>query len=98
LATFRQYGSREMQRSAPAVVSLVATSAIQFAESPGRDNRVDFASISANTELFEMYDYSTGTQGSLLGKIVSKSGFVASQWGDDGLFFKHQRMEDAAQD
>jgi hypothetical protein len=48
--------------------------------------------------MFQAFDYSNGSRGTYLGKIVLKTQFKASEWGDSGLFFKHQRIEDEAQD
>ena len=94
LATFTQTGEKEPMRLAPEVMELAPTAAIQTLESPARDTRLDALAIPAGTEMFEVYDWTNGNRGMRLGKIVTTSNFVASQWGDDGLFFKHQRIED----
>lgn len=92
---------------APRQVFLKAAEGIHFAESPARDFRGDFLTLSPGTVLLDVYartdekanDFDDFTSGKSteyeaksvrIGKIVLESNFVASAFGDDGLFFRHQ--------
>lgn len=59
-----------------------------------------FKKVEAGSVMFNVYAYEspihklTDPDGQLIGKIVSTSEFVTSQWGDKKLFFRHSRIED----
>jgi hypothetical protein len=54
---------------------------------PKRDVRKDLMKIPAGTTLFEVY-----ASNKIIGTIVLESNFIASQFGDDQLFFRHQSV------
>ena len=69
------------------------------AEAAPLDIRAAFHSIPTGTTLFEVYAevdpaYDGGEQmRHFIGKIVTVSPFVSSQFGDEKIFFKHRRFE-----
>ena len=50
--------------------------------------------------MFKVFAYSdpihklSGGRGDLIGRVIATSSFTTSLWGDQQLFFKHQRIED----
>ena len=95
VSRFNENGTRVEFPKAPLVVEFVPTSNVQFPSSPARDVRPDFFAIPAGTIVFEAFEVTTsGMRGAKIGRVVTKTKFVASKWGDDGLFFKHQTLED----
>lgn len=50
--------------------------------------------------LFKVFAYScplhklSGSRGELIGRVVATSKITTSLWGDQQLFYKHQRIED----
>ena len=94
VSKYKENGEQVLNSQAPEVAEFVPTASVQFSESE-HDARLDFLSIPAGTVVFEAYaKTSSGARGQRLGRVVTKTNFVASKWGDDGLFFKHQRLED----
>ena len=93
--------------SSPVQLFLVPTQ--KFSSSPARDIREDLMSLHTGEKLFSVYatktiDYMDGditaagnlrnlNNSELIGKIVLDSEFVASEFGDDQLFFRHQRFD-----
>ena len=58
----------------------------------------DLASIPAGSKVYDIYAMSApeelgGTE-SLIGAFVTASEITTSLWGDDHLFFRHQRIDD----
>lgn len=57
--------------------------------------------IEPGTVMWKVFAYDcpvhklSGSRGDLIGHIVLTSRITTSLWGDEKLFFKHQRMEDA---
>ena len=57
-----------------------------------RDFREELAQIPEDAVLYEVWARSAeGAEPRHLGRLVTSSRFVASRWGDEGLFFRHQR-------
>ena len=50
--------------------------------------------------MFKVFAYScpihklSGSRGELIGRVVVTSPIITSLWGDQTLFFKHQRIDD----
>lgn len=50
--------------------------------------------------MFKVFAYSdpvhkmSGARGDLIGRVVTTSAVITSLWGDQKLFFKHQRIDD----
>ena len=63
-----------------------------------RDFRADLAtSVPSGSYLFQVFakdrpDELGGTE-TLIGLIVTKSGFTTSYWADERMFFRHERLE-----
>merc|ERR1712136_516402 len=53
-------------------------------------------SIPTNTKLYDLYCQATpeSEERMFVGSIVTTSKMVSSRYGDENLFFKHQRLED----
>ena len=57
-------------------------------------------SLAPGTVMFKVFAYANpkqkleGKRGELIGRIVVTSKITTSLWGDQTLFFKHQRMDD----
>ena len=55
-------------------------------------------SIAANTTLYDVYAWDArkedGGSEKLIGQLVLDGQMVRSKWGDDNLFFRHQKMDD----
>ena len=105
LATIDQLGNRVEAPHYPEQIFLVPTTQIQFAESPPHDFRDDLATIPSGTVLFDLYgvqptedenqvtDLAEYRQQAIqIGQIETTSKFVASDYGDRRLFFRHQRF------
>jgi hypothetical protein len=103
-AAVTQTGQTEPQPHHPDQIFLVPNPALQFPTTP-HDFRQDFATVSAGTLLFDVYgvDPKRGSdqligkpeyrqQAELIGQIETTSEFVASDYGDRRLFFRHQRF------
>ncbi len=104
LGVVRQDGQAEKAPHYPLRIFLVPHKAVQFAEAPPHDFRTDLATIAPGTALFSVYgvDPANGNDGvdqpdyrqnaQLIGSIETTSEFVASDYGDRRLFFRHQRF------
>lgn len=57
-----------------------------------RDMRQELAEIPPGSPLYDVYARASDKDrwAYLIGRVVTQSRFVASRWGDTGLFFKHQ--------
>ena len=58
----------------------------------------DLASIPAGSKIYDIYAWDApeelgGTE-TLIGAFVTASEFTTSMWGDDHLYFRHQRIDD----
>ncbi len=106
LGAIRQDGQLEASPYYPVRIFLVPNSIVQFAESPPHDFRSDLATIPAGTFLFAVYGVDSGNpedtsvdqledrqNTQLIGYIATTSEFVASDYGDRRLFFRHQRFQ-----
>ena len=57
-----------------------------------RDFREELSRIPEGAVLYEVWACSAeGAEPRHLGRLKTTSRFVASRWGDEGLFFRHQR-------
>lgn len=101
-----RYGQLEPQPHNPYQIFLIPNPAVQFSVNP-HDFRHDLATIVSGTPLFSVYgvdptkvadlaigkpEYRQSAQ--LIGQIDTTSEFVASDYGDRQLFFRHQRFRD----
>jgi hypothetical protein len=62
-------------------------------ESAPHEVRETFANIPSGTVLYRIYEGGSGTRGTYIGDIVTQSSFVASKFGDENLFFRHQKVD-----
>lgn len=105
LGQFTQLGQIEAKPYSPQRVFLVPNSTVQFPAHPPHDFRYDLETIAPETRLFSVYapdpevvrdiaidgtDYRQKAQ--LIGHIQTTSEFVSSAYGDNRLFFRHQRF------
>lgn len=78
------------QPKSPRQVFFIPNEGLNFS-SEEHDFREDVLKIPAGTKLYSVYLLSAGNNTKeYAGDIVTTSEFVASEFGDDGLFFKHQ--------
>lgn len=105
LATVEQNGQTVTHPHHPYQLFLVPNPDVQFAVSLPHDFRQDLLTIAPGTQLFSVYgvdpkqvtDRSIGQpeyrqQAQLMGHLETTSEFVASEYGDRRLFFRHQRF------
>lgn len=69
---------------------------LNFSANEEHDVRLDFATIQPGTVLYDVYAVDTLGSDSLMGHLMTKDHFVASEFGDQRLFFRHQRYEQGA--
>lgn len=94
VAEYEQDGTPVAQPHAPVTLILQPTASVQFVETPARDVRYDFATLTPGTTVFEVLAKDTDESAPLrIGTVQTTSRFVASEYGDDRLFFQHQRFE-----
>jgi hypothetical protein len=100
-----QHGQLETHLHHPYQIFLVPNPAIQFPVSPPHDFRHDLATVAPGTSLFLVYGVEPSKvedrligkprhrqNAQLIGQIETTSEFVASDYGDRRLFFRHQRF------
>jgi hypothetical protein len=101
-----QQGRVEATPRYPTQIFLVPNPNLRFSEQPGHDFRDDLATIPAGSSLFLVYavdpnqlpdgqkrEQAGDRQRALcIGEIETTSEFVASSYGDNRLFFRHQRF------
>ncbi|PSB24113.1 hypothetical protein [Stenomitos frigidus] len=105
LGVVRQDGQVETTPHYPLRLFLVPNDNVQFAETPPHDFRTDLATIAPGTSLFSVYGVDPANvsddrvdqledrqNAQLMGSIETTSAFVASDYGDRRLFFRHQRF------
>jgi hypothetical protein len=93
LATYDHAGHKATSPNAPEQVWFVPTESTHaFHDGAGSDFRDDLAKIPANTVL---YTIEAGTDAArvTIGSLVTRSTMVASEYGDQKLFFKHRFTE-----
>jgi len=99
LARYDQDGNEEKQINFPYKISLKPTGEVRFREEPS--NNLDLLQqfvdkIPAGTELYSFiaFENPNDMNGTELGKLVVIDGCYPSRYGDEKLFFKHQRIEE----
>ncbi|WP_257209678.1 hypothetical protein, partial [Nostoc linckia] len=102
LGKIDQHGHQENQPRYPAQVFLVPNANIKFLETP-HDFRKDLATIPSGTSLYTVYGVSpedvteennNRQKAKVIGHIETTSEFTSSFYGDNQLFFRHQRFRD----
>ena len=99
-----QSGQREGQNKFPFRLRFEPTSEVKgrFSKTlAGNDHMVyvdQLKSLPANTSLYNVYAYdgppqTTGKE-SLIGKLQLDGKLISSKWGDENLFFRHQKLAD----
>jgi len=79
----------------PIHVFLEPTSAVQFGTTAGKEFREDLMDIPSGSKLWDVYgqEYGRPETRTKIAEIITQSKFVASQYGDETLFFQHFRGE-----
>ena len=99
LAEFDEYGQKVENPQFPFMIEVEPYDVYGWTDRYQNDFHDQLTAIPANTVLFKMYAYDVppefGGEQRLIGWIVSRSETVTSLWGDQKLFFKHQRMDEA---
>lgn len=76
---------------APYQIFLVPGENVGFDPNTSIDMRDEFAEIEPGTVLYEVYARDEfDNRAMFIGELVTTSRFVASEWGDKGLFFQHR--------
>jgi len=93
MAKVNQDGSTVSAPVAPEKLILVPNrSQLEF-DAASHEVRDDLGTIASGTTLYSVYGVMAGGGGRIyIGRIVSSSRFIASQFGDQKLFFRHQRF------
>ena len=92
LARTNQDGSQVAAPVAPVKLTLVPNADVAFDNGP-HEVRDDFSTIAPGTTLYKVYGFAEGSdRPAYIGRIVTTSRFVSSQFGDEKLFFRHQRF------
>ena len=78
---------------APISLKLVPNKDLAFDNAP-HEVRDDLGTIAAGTTLYQVWGITSDNQSIYIGRIVTTSRFVASKFGDEKLFFRHQRFND----
>lgn len=95
---YTENGDKVGDALAPEIAVFEPTREVQFSESP-HDVRLDLLGLPVGTVLFHVFEKkSDGSRGIRMGQVVTKTPFVASEWGDDRIFFRHQRLEDQSEE
>ena len=96
---YDQDGNEENQINFPYKISLKPTGEVRFRKEPS--NNLDLLQqfvdkISAGTELYSFitFENPNDMNGTELGKLVVVDGCYPSKYGDEKLFFRHQRIEE----
>jgi hypothetical protein len=100
LAEYDQNGTKEPSPVFPEQIFFVPNPQLGFPAAPVRDFREDLASLSPETVLYDVLatppDQPSGddlrAKATKIGTLVLSSPFVSSAYGDDTLFFRHQRF------
>lgn len=94
MANWNSNGRSPAQPHGPEQVFLVPNhDALQFSDD-AHEVREDFVKIPAGTTLYSVYGRSRGENARhYLGRIVTKSPFLSSKFGDLKLFFRHERFQ-----
>lgn len=85
----------------PEQIYFKPASNLQFPETPDHDFRVDLATLPVGTVIYEVYaplttqsqEIDIRSQSSKIGEITLTSQFISSDYGDQSLFFRHQRFK-----
>ena len=79
---------------APFQLYLKPNPRLAFADT-AHEFRTDLTTIAPNTLLYTVWGRrKTDVKPILIGRIITKSVFIASEFGDQHLFFRHQRIDD----
>jgi hypothetical protein len=105
LANYNEKGTPQKESNAPRQIFFIPNPELSFSKGP-HDFRQDILKIPQGTKLYEMRAYSDKSynysdykpqdipsfinNSELLGEIVTTSEFIASQFGDTGIFFNHE--------
>ena len=93
LGNINQDGSSVASPAAPQRLTLVPNRAQLKFDDEQHEVRDDLASIAIGTTLYEVYGAGVdGKNQVYIGRIVTSSRVVASKFGDESLFFRHQRF------
>jgi hypothetical protein len=94
LAATSQDGSLVRQAVAPEQLVLVPNREQLVFDATPHEVREDFATLAPGTRLYEVFGIAAGSTAPVyIGHIDSSSRFVASQFGDERLFFRHLRYQ-----
>lgn len=106
LAKIDHAGNQVEHPISPEQLYLVPNRAIGFSEAPGRDFRDDLATLKPDVLLFTVHATPPEAVGNYelnspqlrqrarpIGELYLRSKFVASAYGDEQLFFRHQRFK-----
>jgi len=90
-----QTGAKASSANWPVQMFLEPTSGVQFSSATNREFRADLLTIKAGTKLWDVYgqQFNQPATRVRVGEIVTRSGFVSSQFQDETLFFQHARGE-----
>ena len=93
LARVTTQGDEVERVIAPSRIFLVPAHGIEIDSRSPHDFREDLSSLQSNTVLYEVYAQGeTADSGSIhIGQLILRSQFIASRYGDEQLFFQHQR-------
>jgi hypothetical protein len=91
LARVDRYGVAVESPSSLAQLVLAPTRDAQIDPASTSDFRLELARIPEGSTLYEVWAYDSSSSLVHVGKLVTRSRFVASEYGDYQLFFQHQR-------
>ena len=98
MAMYDQYGNLEEKPYWPHQVDAEPYDVYGWTDKYQNDFQDQLSTIPAHTVLFKLYGYDVapefGGEERLMGWIISRSETTTSLWGDQQLYFKHQRMDD----
>ena len=93
-------GNQEVNPSWPFLLEFEPYDVYGWTDSHQSDFTDQFKKIHPGTVLFKVFAYKdplhklSGERGDLIGRVVLTSEITTSLWGDQSLFFKHQRIDD----
>lgn len=91
-AHYEDGGDKEDYPVAPDTLIFVPTADVQMSSKDKTDFRIKLARIPEDTVLYNVFASDPrGADPVLIGRLVLRSRFVASQYGDERLFFRHVR-------
>ena len=100
---FREDGTKESEPLWPFILEFEPYDVYGWTDQWSADFKDQLMSIKPGTVLFKVFAYETplhkksGSRGRLIGRVVLTSKIHTSLWGDETLFFKHQRIDDDLQ-